>query len=117
MLNNISTNKRIIYSIIALVAIIGFYFITTSTPGYVEKYEKIIDSAQTQIDSLSLEIEKSDIIIDSLHKEIEVLDSTNYTLRERIYYIRKENEEKINTVDHYNVSDLNKFFTDRYPQN
>jgi hypothetical protein len=114
MLNNISTNRRIIYSIIILIVIIGYYFLTTSTPDYVKKYEKTIDSAQVQIDSLEIEVKKSDVIIDSLHQEIIVLDNTNYALRERIYYIRKENEEKINAVDHYNVSELNKFFTDRY---
>jgi peptidoglycan hydrolase CwlO-like protein len=113
------TKKRIIlYSIIAAVVIIGYYFLSTSTPGYVKKYEKTIDSAQTKIDSLQIEVKKSDVIIDSLHEEIVVLDNTNYALRERIYYIKKENETKINAVDNYNVSELNKFFTNRYnPKN
>lgn len=113
----ITRKHRIIYSIIAVVAIIGFYFITTSTPGYVKKYENLIDSTQSKIDSLELEIKKSNKIIDSLNIEIIELDNMNYVLRERIYYIRKENEEKINAVNHYDISELNKFFTNRYSQN
>lgn len=109
------SNKNIaLYIVIAILAAGLYYLVFSGNATDLKKYEKTIDSAQVQIDSLEVEVQKSDIIIDSLHQEIIVLDNTNYALRERIYYIKKENEEKINAVDHYNVSELNKFFTNRY---
>lgn len=109
------TKKQIIlYSVIAVVVIIGYYFYSTSTPSYTKKYKKTIDTSQVKIDSLQTELKKSNVIIDSLNQEILVLDNKNYALRERIYYIRKENEDKIIAVDHYDISELNKFFANRY---
>ena len=116
-MNKPSNKDTMLYILIAILTVGLYYVLYMGNATDLKKYEKTIDSAQVQIDSLEVEVKKSDVIIDSLKVEVVKLDSTNYVLREKIYYIRKENEEKINAVDHYNVSDLNKFFADRYPQN
>lgn len=107
--------KLIITLAITLVVVATSYYIwTTSTPNYIEHYQSQIDSAQNNIDLLKTEIVKSDIIIDSLHKEIIIIDKENTILKEKIVLIKQEANEKINNVDKLNISELNKFFTDRY---
>jgi len=108
--------KKIALYLIPLIiaSIVCYYLFVTSTPNYIEQYQQTIDSAQNNIDSLKTEIVKSDIIIDSLHKEIIVLDKENEVLKDKIIDIKKEANEKINNVDKLNISELNKFFTDRY---
>ena len=81
---------------------------------YIERYQKVIDSAQNNIDSLKIELKESNIIIDSLHKEIIIIDNKNTILKKKIILIKKEANEKINSVDKFTISELDKFFTDRY---
>lgn len=112
------SNKNIAIYIAVAILVAGIYFlIPSSNTADLKKYNSIAKATQMRIDSLEIEVKKSGTIIDSLNKEILVLDNKNYALRERIYYIRKENEEKINTVDYYTVSELEKFFAKRYPAN
>lgn len=108
--------KKIALYIIPLIitSIVCYYLFTKTTHNYVEQYQQTIDSAQNNIDSLKIELSKSDIIIDSLHKEIMVLDSTNIILGEKIIYIKEHLNEKINDVDNLTNDELSKFFTDRY---
>lgn len=113
---NYSYFKKIaLYTIpLIITGIVCYYLFTKNTPNYVEQYQQTIDSAQNNIDSLKIEIVKSDIIIDSLHKEIVVLDSTNVVLRDKIIYIKQQLNEKIDGVDNLTNDELSKFFTDRY---
>ena len=107
--------KTILYTIpLIITGIVCYYLFTKTTPGYVEQYQQTIDSAQNNIDSLKVEIVKSDIIIDSLHKEIITIDKENIVLKEKIVLIKQKANEKINNVDKLNISELNQFFTDRY---
>ena len=107
--------KTILYTIpLIITGIVCYYLFTKTTPGYVEQYQQTIDSAQNNIDSLKVEIVKSDIIIDSLHKEIIIIDKENIVLKEKIVLIKQKANEKINNVDKLNISELNQFFTDRY---
>jgi hypothetical protein len=110
----LSPKQIITLAVILVAAAIGYYFWTTSEPKYIQIYQSQIDSAQNNIDSLKTEIVKSDIIIDSLHKEIIIIDKENIILKEKIVLIKQEANEKINNVDKLNISELNKFFTDRY---
>jgi len=110
----LSPKSIIIIAVILVVAAIGYYSWTISEPKYIDKYQYQIDSSQNNIDSLKVEIAKSDIIIDSLHKEIITIDKENIVLKEKIILIKQKANEKINNVDKLNISELNKFFTDRY---
>jgi hypothetical protein len=110
----LSPKQIITIAIVLVAAAIGYYFWTTSEPKYIQIYQSQIDSAQNNIDSLKVEIVKSDIIIDSLHKEIIIIDKENIVLKEKIVLIKQEANEKINNVDKLNISELNQFFTDRY---
>jgi uncharacterized membrane protein YhiD involved in acid resistance len=110
----LSPKSIIIIAVILVVAAIGYYLWTTSEPKYINEYQYQIDSARNNIDSLKVKIVKSDIIIDSLHKEIITIDKENIVLKEKIVLIKQKANEKINNVDKLNISELNKFFTDKY---
>lgn len=109
------TPKQIIaIAVILVVAVIGYYFWTTSEPGYVKKYQSQIDSAQVKIDSLNTELIESDRQIDSLGVVLTLEDRENERLKEKIIDIKKQSNEKINAVDKLNNAELGEFFTDRY---
>jgi predicted nucleic acid-binding Zn-ribbon protein len=80
----------------------------------VSSYNLKIDSIQNEIDSvvslnetITQEIVKLDSQINDVGKNID-------TTQQNINTIKKQTDEKINNVNGYTFSDLNKFFTDRY---
>jgi peptidoglycan hydrolase CwlO-like protein len=109
------TLKQIISILIILVIlVIGYYYWTTSQPDYIKQYQKTIDSAQHNIDSLKLEIVKSDELIDSMNHQLFVLDEKNDSLKNKIKNIKKQTNEKTDAVVKLNNVELEHFFTDRY---
>ena len=113
-MKTLSLKQVLAISVIILLALIGYYFYTTSTPKYVEKYKATIDSAQHNIDSLKIEINASEKIIDSLNFDLTMEDRENARLKEQIIDIKKKNHEKLTAVDKLNDAELKRFFTDRY---
>lgn len=101
-------------SVIILLALIGYYFFSTSSPRYVKKYKATIDSAQHNIDSLKVEVAASEKIIDSLSFDLTMEDRENSRLKEQIVDIKKKNHEKLTAVDKLNDAELKRFFTERY---
>jgi len=113
-MKKITTKQIVTIAIVIALAIIGYYFWTTGTPGYVKKYQAQIDSAQHNIDSLQVELDLSDQMIDSMGAELTILERENSVLKEDIKDIKKEANEKINAIDKLNNDELSEFFTDRY---
>ena len=109
-------NKYNIFPLILLIIFLIFCFIfkPNNNDNNIEQYTKTIDSSQLIIDSLKGEIVKVDKIIDSLNTELVILDSANIVLKHKIVIIKQKSNEKVNNVDKLNISELNKFFTDRY---
>ena len=84
--------------------------IKTDVAGYNAK----IDSIQNEIDSVQLENVKITEQIVTIDKEIDVVDKNINNVTKNITIIKKQTDEKIDSVNNYNFSDLEKFFTDRY---
>lgn len=112
--SNLSPKQIILYSVIVLVIAVIVYFVTTMGPSYIKDYQKTIDSAQHNIDSLQAELDLSDQMIDSMSIELTVLERQNEVLKEKVVDIKKESNEKINAVNKLNNTELQHFFTDRY---
>lgn len=109
------TIKQIVtIAAILMVTAIGYCFWSTNTPDYIKQYEKTIDSAQHNIDSLKTEIIISDKLIDSMNHELAVLDEQNDKLKEKITNIKKQTNEKTDAVTKLNNVELEHFFTERY---
>ena len=113
-MKHIPVKQVIIGAAILLLVLIGYYFLSTSSPRYVKEYKATIDSAQRNIDSLKVEIAASDKIIDSLSFDLIMEDRENSRLKEQIIDIKKKNNEKLTAVDKLNDAELKHFFTERY---
>ena len=84
--------------------------IRTDVAGYNAK----IDSIQTEIDSIQQANKALTEQILTIDKEIDNIDGDINSVTKNITIIKKQTDEKIDSVNNYNFSDLEKFFTDRY---
>jgi peptidoglycan hydrolase CwlO-like protein len=84
--------------------------IRTDVAGYNAK----IDSIQNEIDSIQVENQKLVDEIKVIDSEIDNIDGDINNVTKNITIIKKQTDEKIDSVNNYNFSDLEKFFTERY---
>ena len=84
--------------------------IRTDVAGYNAK----IDSIQNEIDSIQVENQKLVDEIKNIDSEIDNIDGDINNVTKNITIIKKQTDEKIDSVNNYNFSDLEKFFTERY---
>ena len=84
--------------------------IKTDINGFNEKIENI----GKEIDSIQYMNTQLDNLIESLHTEIQLIDGDIDRVQNNIYSIRRNTDEKINSVDKLTISELQEFFTKRY---
>jgi peptidoglycan hydrolase CwlO-like protein len=95
---------------LAAYSIFQGHSIRTDVAGYNAK----IDSIQTEIDSIQDVNTALTQQILTIDKEIDNLDGDINNVSKNITIIKTQTHEKIDSVNNYNFSDLEKFFTDRY---
>ena len=100
----------VIIVILAGYSIFQMNGIKTDVAGYNAK----IDSIQNEIDSVQLENVKITEQIVTIDKEINNIDGDIEKVTKNITIIKNQTNEKIDSVNNYNFSDLEKFFTERY---
>ncbi len=100
----------VIIAILAGYSIFQGSKIRTDVAGYNAK----IDSIQNEIDSVQLVNEKLTEQITVIDKDIDKVDGNIQNVTKNITIIKKQTDEKIDSVNNFNFSDLEKFFTDRY---
>lgn len=91
-----------------LLLLIVFIYISFDSQSKLNKYKEQIKGYQDQIKELNIKTQKQIKIIDSLKK----LDTV---IVEKIKYIKEKTDEQIKYVDTMSVSDMQDFFSDRYP--
>jgi chromosome segregation ATPase len=84
--------------------------IKTDIDGFNEKIENI----GKEIDSIQGLNKELDARIQSLHTELELIDGDIDRVQNNIYTIRRNTDEKANSVDNLTLSELQEFFTKRY---
>lgn len=111
---NMKINKQnillVIIACLAAYSIFQGHGIRTDVAGYNAK----IDSIQNEIDSIqdvNKALTEQIVMID---KEIDKVDGNINNVTKNITVIKNQTHEKIDSVNNYNFSDLEKFFTDRY---
>jgi peptidoglycan hydrolase CwlO-like protein len=108
-------NQNISFLLLVLICLLGYnIFSTKQLKTDIEMYNQKIDSIQHNIDSVVLVNKNLDIKIDSIYSEIGLLDTDITSVNTNIKNIKVKTNEKVNSVNKFNFSDLNKFFTDRY---
>jgi len=110
-------NKQDILLIIIVALLCYMLFNTQGIKTDVKKYKKEIENLQTKIDSthninkiLDLKIDSVNTVVSSITKEITLIDKN-------IKIIRKNTNEKVNTIDNLSNVELEQFFTSRYYKN
>ena len=107
-------NKQNILLII-VVALLGYnIFTTNSIKTDVEGYERRIDSVQTTIDSAQVVNKQIDVKIDSVKENVVSITKEIHHIDNTITIVKKQTDEKINTVDKFSNAELEFFFTNRY---
>lgn len=109
---NINKQNILLFVIVILVAY--NIFTTSGIKTDVAGYNAKIDSIQHEIDSVQLENHKLNEQIVVIDKEIDKVDGNINNVTKNITIIKNQTNEKIDSVNNYNFSDLEKFFTDRY---
>jgi peptidoglycan hydrolase CwlO-like protein len=108
-------NQSVSFLLLVLICLLGYnIFSTKQLKTDIEMYNQKIDSIQHNIDSVVLVNKNLDIKIDSIYSEIGLLDTDITSVNRNIKNIKVNTNEKVNSVNKFNFSDLNKFFTDRY---
>jgi hypothetical protein len=111
-------NQSVSFLLLVLICLLGYnIFSTKQLKTDIEMYNQKIDSIQHNIDSVVLVNKNLDIKIDSIYSEIGLLDTDITSVNRNIKNIKVNTNEKVNSVNKFNFSDLNKFFTDRYESN
>lgn len=107
--------ERFIYLGI-IVVLVGYfvYYTFFNNVDYIDIYKQEIAALDAKIDSLHSENDHLTVTIDSLNYEISTLDKEIDAQDKKIDNIRKKANEKVSTVDSFDISQLTEFFTDRY---
>ncbi len=108
-------NGNVSFLLLVLICLLGYsIYSTKQLKTDIEMYNQKIDSIQHNIDSVVLVNKNLDIKIDSIYSEIGMLDTDIENVHTNIKNIKVKTNEKVNSVNQFNFSDLNRFFTDRY---
>ena len=108
--------KNILSIICILIIAILFYklYTTSQNESYVEDYNNKIKVLESKVDSLHSINIGLNCKIDTLNQQVNKLDLQIGLRNSRISNLKYRINEKVNTVDAFNNSELEKFFTDRY---
>jgi peptidoglycan hydrolase CwlO-like protein len=109
-------NKQNLLLVIVIVLIGYNIFTTNSIRTDVKGYEARIDSVQTKIDSAQVINKQIDVKIDSVKENVISITKEIHHIDNTITIVKKQTDEKINTVDKFSNAELEFFFTNRYHQ-
>jgi peptidoglycan hydrolase CwlO-like protein len=111
------TNTTLTNILLLLVGTLLLYNIlaTNSINTNIKDYNQKITTIQIEVDS----IQKANKFIDNgildIKEQISILNKDISNVRSNITIIRKNTNEKANLIDKYNVHELSKYFSERYP--
>ena len=80
----------------------------------IEGFNERIDNIGAEIDSIQTMNQELDGLIESLHTELELIDGDIDRVQNNIFTIRRNTDEKKNSVDNLTISELQEFFAKRY---
>lgn len=108
--------KNILSIICILIIAILFYklYTTSQNESYVEDYNNKIKVLESKVDSLHSVNIGLNCKIDTLNQQVNKLDLQIGLRNSRISNLKYRINEKVNTVDAFSNSELEKFFADRY---
>ena len=89
-------------------------FLNNKIQTNIQEYEDKIDNLQTKVDSVNTLNKELDMKINSLHTQMEIIDSDISNVQTNISKIKKQTDDKVDSVDKFTFVELEQFFTARY---
>ena len=108
-------DKKIYILLAVVIGLMLFNLYTmTQVRTDIDSYNEKIDIIGKEIDSVQELNKELDERMSSLHTEIELIDGDITRVQNNITTIKENTDEKINSVDAFTFSELQKFFANRY---
>tara|TARA_R110000744_G_scaffold28044_4_gene67988 strand:+ start:449 stop:805 length:357 start_codon:yes stop_codon:yes gene_type:complete len=101
----------------AVVVFSTWYFVkpeAASNTGLTKENQQIVDSLSNFISVLEYQQLEKDSLIIGYQQDISILDLEIDGTKTKITQIQDQHEEELNDIERFTVTDLDKFFADRY---
>ena len=116
-MEDVTKDKDNIILLVIIAALVGWNIFTTNTiKTDVKGYEKKIENIQTKIDSSQVVNKKIDTKISEVKENVTTITNEIHHIDKNITVIKKQTNEKVNSVDNIPDSELELFFTNKYEQ-
>jgi archaellum component FlaC len=116
-MEDVTKDKDSIILLIIIGALVGWnIFTTNSIKTDVKGYEKKIENIGVKIDSSNVVNKKIDENIGDVKENVEIITNDIRHIDKNIIVIKKQTNEKVNSVDNIPDSELELFFTNKYEQ-
>ena len=107
-------NKQNILLLIVILLLGYMVFTTQGIKTDVKGYKQKIEQLQTTVDSAKSVDKKITTKIDSVQQKVLGISKEIHYIDKNINIIKKQTDEKVNTIGTYTASELEQFFAERY---
>jgi peptidoglycan hydrolase CwlO-like protein len=116
-MEDITKDKDNIILLVIIAVLVGWnIFMTNTIKTDVKGYEKKIDLIQTKVDSAKVINKQIDDKVGEVKENVTTITNEIHHIDKNITVIKKQTDEKVNSVDNIPDSELELFFTNKYEQ-
>jgi peptidoglycan hydrolase CwlO-like protein len=116
-MEDITKDKDNIILLVIIAALVGWnIFTTNSIKTDVKGYEKKIENIGVKIDSSNVVNKNINDKVSEVKENVEIITNDIRHIDKNITVIKKQTDEKVNSVDDIPDSELELFFTNKYEQ-
>lgn len=116
-MEDITKNKNSVILLVIIACLVGWNIFTTNAiKTDVKGYKQKIESIQTKIDSAQVVNKNIDSKIGEVKENVTTITNEIHHIDKNITVIKKQTDEKVNSVDNIPDSELELFFTNKYEQ-
>ena len=116
-MEDVTKDKDNIILLVIIAGLIGWnLFMTNTIKTDVKGYEKKIDLIQTKVDSAKVINKQIDDKVGEVKENVTTITNEIHHIDKNITVIKKQTNEKVNSVDDIPDSELELFFTNKYEQ-
>jgi archaellum component FlaC len=116
-MEDVTKDKDNIILLVIIGALVGWnIFTTNSIKTDVKGYEKKIENIGVKIDSSTVINKRIDNKVGEVKENVEIISNDIRHIDKNIIVIKKQTNEKVNSVDNIPDSELELFFTNKYEQ-
>jgi peptidoglycan hydrolase CwlO-like protein len=116
-MEDVTKDKDNIILLVIIAGLIGWnLFMTNTIKTDVKGYEKKIDLIQTKVDSSKLINQRIDDKVGEVKENVTTITNEIQHIDKNITVIKKQTNEKVNSIDTIPDSELELFFTNKYEQ-